>query len=424
MGADLGPLQVDDPREASHLPAAGALCLQLVVRALAIIGLVPVPWLRTAVRAVAGALIGTVGQSYALQTSVIRRAAIVSSVRQNLTWLRARCHRVVVVAHSQGAEIARLLTLDDRHEDIVQWYTAGAGILPLNMLHPRNLASPRTRSIVNVADAAFAATVLVLALIAVDAVPGLRFGLAEAFATQLRALSPLTFVAMYVALLLVVLSAAAGGPTVQFLLRSSMLHKWHDFHASDNPVPSGSLFRSYRDDLTRNKVPQPTESRIYNTRFAFLDHTTYVGNVEQFVGPIALALLGHVGLRGDADAEARALSAASRRRDIITWINLVVTLVAGALATGSFAWTALGPTGRLWWSRWHTTTANASGVVDAFAAAWHAGVIGQILRDSAVSVGCLAVIATSWFWCAWRLERSRRALLDDLAASARAHAAP
>ena len=397
---------------------AAALCLQLFVRTLTIIGILPVPWLRTAVRAIAGALIGTVGQSYSLQTSVIRRAAIVSSVRRNLAWLRGKCSRVVVLAHSQGAEIARLLTLDDRHHDVVQWYTAGAGILPLNMLHPKNVASPRTQRIVTLAEAAFAALVLALVLMAVDAVPGLGAGLADTLVAQLAALSPVTFGAMYVAFLVVVLGLAAGGPSVQFQLRRSMLHKWHDFYASDDPVPAGSLFRSYRDKLKGTKAGLPTDSRIHNTRFALLDHTTYFNNMEQFVGPIAVALLGHVGLRGDVDAEGKAFSDASRRRDIITGVNLVVTLVAGALAIVSFAWSALGPTGRLWWLQWHAAAAQASGGRDAFVAAWHAGVIGQILRDSAVSVASLVVIVASWFLCAWRLHRSKRALLADLAEAA------
>ena len=44
--------------------------------------------------------------------------------------------------------------------------------------------------------------------------------------------------------------------------------KWRDFYASEDPVPGGSLIGRFADELRALDYPMPSESPIFNTRFA------------------------------------------------------------------------------------------------------------------------------------------------------------
>jgi hypothetical protein len=87
------------------LALAGLPLLIAAVMLLILAGLLPPPLNRLA-SGLQRMLSATVGDSYAFKQNRIKGAAIRRTVLERLEWLAARCRKVVVVAHSQGAAIA------------------------------------------------------------------------------------------------------------------------------------------------------------------------------------------------------------------------------------------------------------------------------------------------------------------------------
>jgi len=71
-----------------------------------VLGLIPIPQLRSLVGWLQRGLALTVGDSYALLGPRIGSAAIYGRVARDLKWLSERSRKVAVVAHSQGAAVA------------------------------------------------------------------------------------------------------------------------------------------------------------------------------------------------------------------------------------------------------------------------------------------------------------------------------
>lgn len=88
------------------LLALAALPVVVVILLLLIAaGLLPAPFNQIA-SVLQRALASTIGDSYAFKQNRIKEGAIRRCVLERLEWLAARCRRVVVLAHSQGAAIA------------------------------------------------------------------------------------------------------------------------------------------------------------------------------------------------------------------------------------------------------------------------------------------------------------------------------
>lgn len=71
-----------------------------------LLGLLPIPTVRTLVRRTQRLIAGTVGDAMVLLESPVQAAAVLGGVRRDLDWLTGRCRSIVVVGHSQGAAIA------------------------------------------------------------------------------------------------------------------------------------------------------------------------------------------------------------------------------------------------------------------------------------------------------------------------------
>ena len=99
-----------------------------------VLGILPIPTLRTAIVRFQKLLLGTVGDSYTLLESSIRGAAMSSRVQDDLRWLHKRAHKTVVVAHSQGAAVAHaaLQAVDSTKPDL--FFTFGSGVRKLLVL--------------------------------------------------------------------------------------------------------------------------------------------------------------------------------------------------------------------------------------------------------------------------------------------------
>ena len=403
------------------LYVVAALVSQIVIATVSLVGLLPIPWVRVATRSVITTLMGTVGQSFALQTSPIRRSAIVSVVRKNLDWLYARCHRVVVLSHSQGAEISRHVFLDGRRDNVARWYTAGAGIAPLSMLDPENLKKPASRVVVWFSTFALTLATALLCFILLHLIPGLELGSLAVLAEAARGFGWQGFFLSYCTFLVVVFLGSQGGPTVRPQLRVSLLGKWRDLYASEDPVAGGSLVARFKDELSQLGLPVPTDERIFNTRFPFFDHTGYFRNIEQFVAPIAVDLLHMLGMRFDGLGEEEALRHAKRRRDLRTWWNALVSTLALLACAAAFAWVTFGLSrGALWIEQARTARSQGADTWDRLGAWWSGGGAGQVVGDLWLPIVILVALGVWLEVVHFLLARcSAKRLVRDLAAAAR-----
>src|SRR5262249_36436100 len=86
----------------------GVISVPLVIVGLAlllVLGLLPIPQLRSWIVAAQSALTATIGDSLAFVESPLRAGLIRTRTRESLVDLKAVCERTIVVAHSQGAAV-------------------------------------------------------------------------------------------------------------------------------------------------------------------------------------------------------------------------------------------------------------------------------------------------------------------------------
>jgi len=80
--------------------------LLIILLALALVlGLLPIPKVRSFVLAVQGTLVSSMGDCLAFVESPMRAALIRTRVLNRLNWLKERCDHTVIIAHSQGAAV-------------------------------------------------------------------------------------------------------------------------------------------------------------------------------------------------------------------------------------------------------------------------------------------------------------------------------
>lgn len=409
------------------LPAAYvmlALASQVAIALVGVLGLLPIPWLSRGIRWVVSGLMGTLGQSYALQASPVRRSAIVSSVAIDIDWLSERCQHLVIVSHSQGAEISRLAFLEARRDKVRRWYTAGSGIAPLNMLSSKSLDQPASRNVVGASKLLLLATLLLVGTLLVDSIPGVNLGLRAGVMRWVQGASLGGLAGAYAALsVFLILLSGVAGPDVSPQLRRSLMEQWTDYFASEDPVPGGSLLDRWGFDLKREGIEGCEQRRIFNTRFALMDHTTYFKNIEQFVAPIALDLLGYCGMRGNAASERLALDDAARRREWRTWWTLAASVLAIGAAAVTFAWIAFGPPARAaaWFVEGRSAWDQGKDAFERLFFAWNHGSVGMVVRDLWLPLLLVGTVIPVWRVSRYLGIRSVKTLIEDLARSASSH---
>ena len=399
-----------------------ALASQVAISLVGLLGLLPIPWLSRGIRWLINGLMGTVGQSYALQTSKIRRSAIVSSVALDIDWLSQKCHKMVIVSYSQGAEISRLAFLEARSDKVERWYTVGSGIAQLNMLRPKSMEKQRSQIVICASNILLIATLLLVGGLVVDSIPGVSLGIHAVVMRLANNIHP-DIVAFYYVLFSFILHllCRASTPDLSFLLRRSLIEKWTDFYASEDPVPGGSLQDRWRSELERAHIKGYKQFRIFNTRFALLDHTTYLKNIEQFVAPVALDLLRYCGMGCTEESEQYALVNASRRRELLTWRTLAVSLFSMVLAAVTFAWIAFGPPRRAdaWSVEGRIILDKGKDFGEQLSYAWNSGIVGKVLIDLRLPLLLVSIMIISWIVNECLGIRSVKELIKDLAKSTR-----
>ena len=313
-----------------------------------LVGLTSIPFspLRIILIKFINLLMGTVGQSYALKNSLIRRNGIVSEVAKNLEWLQQRCDYVLVIAHSQGAEIARLVSQANRWPGVVEWITVGSGIKPLNLLDLETQgliekSSGAQKHRVNnsilgfkIAHAILFSTSIVSILIIL-----MWLGL-HVFSPDLIAALSITQTNLYkfwcyaaIVIGLIICSILAVFPEPRSIVRSTeeFRKKWRDFYASHDPVPSGKLSSIQAEEMLEQR-------EVHNFQSTVFDHTSYFQNVEQFISRVGFYILHYLRFPALNDAIYQLIDMAHRRRRTHTVILKLVRFFALAAITGFLSW--------------------------------------------------------------------------------------
>lgn len=255
--------------------AAGTVVLAGVVLAvlltLLLLSLVPIPKLSAAVKSLSARLTLSIGDSFVLSESPTQYSAMVSRVAEDLDALSAKCDRVAIIAHSQGAMIAHECLRRQRSEKVHLLVTVGSGLGKLsNLRYARNRSSRIEKFILGTYCLSFPLT---LVWWLVSASKG----------WALYALCLLTLSVVFKC----VTDARQGGRDDRRRreeLRLDDPHlRWVDVFSSADPVPNGPIFERRPSWLARSWI-------LWNSSSVLSDHVSYRKNLDGFVFPLLVEL--------------------------------------------------------------------------------------------------------------------------------------
>lgn len=282
--------------------------MTLFVGIILLVGALPAARLRRLAGVVQRALSQSVGDSYVLLSSPAREAAIVHSVTSDLTWLAAGTERVVVVAHSQGAEVAHRAIRRLSTSNVAKLITLGSGQTKLFMA-AKALETGSHRGV----WLAPAGALISAAAIVVFFHTWRTENLEEAWGWF-----PAVLIGVGTFGQGLVLAGSLGRPR-DAELDSGATEGWLDLYAGHDPVPNGPIYH-----LPDGRPPFVSTRQIDNRMSWLRDHTTYARNPEQVLAAIAEVGAAASGwsldVLGETDAALRA-RAALRRGWRVGWLR-------------------------------------------------------------------------------------------------------
>jgi hypothetical protein len=291
-----------------------SVLMQLVVAAMAVLAWLPIPVLRRLISGVLLRITGTLGDSYVLLENPVQKAAAIDALHCNVEWLADRCDAVAVVAHSQGAAIARLMLADRRPPKVALLVTFGSGVAKLTELG--SLSTERLARVVR--------TMLAVSLVVIALFPRARSLVMD---EDLRSLvwtfyliMPLTIVATAVTL---VWKEITDWPERAAALSLAPLD-WIDYWATSDPVPNGPL-------VPGGKVDTLQQVKLTNRISWLTDHSGYWDNRDEFVLPLVRELDRRAGTGVFASDETLAIPAVPTRRARV-WVLVAARAGIGLLA--------------------------------------------------------------------------------------------
>ena len=306
-----------------------------------VVGMIPIPAVRSFMEKIQRTLTGSVGDSLVLLKSPIQKASILNQVGKDLGWVSPQCHRVAIVAHSQGAAIAHEALRRETPENTRLFITFGSGLQKLWELRTLLQSSGKTwkpwlvfAGLIGLLFATFFSLKPFIVFFGGIFIFTLVLGLYLGFVGKIKKLiktnlglkekleryrglidNTLTGVGMFIFFLSVGafgyfqdkyfpwdpswLFYLTNGSIVLFIIGITSLWKkfpknlsefklapsvrWVDFFASADPVPNGPLFQS-----SPSPISNDVSGEIHNRGSIVTDHTTYWGNHDGFIGHIAL----------------------------------------------------------------------------------------------------------------------------------------
>ena len=272
-------------------------------------------------------VVGFIGDSYALLHEDGSHNAIVDRVAADLSWIESAAGGapVVIVAHSQGAEVARRALAGRAPETppVAGLMTFGAGIAKLDAVD--KLRGQRRRSLGAFALRGLSAACVCLAPILLLAGDAVTWPLVAAAAALVAAAAIALGLARRELQRIVGARLEPGALGID----ARQVSHWTDLHASHDLVSEG--------DLPVAQCTRGFSRTVVNRRSMLLDHVAYWHNVEGFQATVALEL--ERATRRDADpARPAALASAERARAriirAIDGVRLTMAVVVPALWIG------------------------------------------------------------------------------------------
>jgi hypothetical protein len=291
--------------------------LAVGVLVVVVLGAVPIPWVRQLAVALQRLLSTSVGDSFVLVSSPTRGQAIVTRTERDLRWLAARCRRVAVVAHSQGAAIAHraLRRVPPGERKLASFVTVGSGQTKLVDLESLRDTDAAREVWLAPAGLVVMATSIWLLL------DNLRPAAGQP-ADEEPWMAPLWLALMGLGFL--VFGIAAAWPRRQpdaGEVDVGAERGWLDLYASHDPVANGALF--HLSSMPGKQLPL-TSRPVVNFASPLRDHTGYWRNRDEFVATLAATLADAAGQAvdrpGSSDASWRQLAAA-RRHWRVGWLR-------------------------------------------------------------------------------------------------------
>jgi hypothetical protein len=330
--------------------------LVMVVLLLAGIGAIPVRRIRAFVGSLQRAIAGGLGDSYALLTSHVQAAAIRETVARDIRWLVAKCDRVAVVAHSQGAAITHRVLRGGEATGVSQFISVGSGLNKLDDLDKARRESQLRQHTPRYAPLTPYTGSVGLTFIAV-AVPWIVVaarngnGLVGQIVLGLAGLM----------LLLTAMAEAWRGhqPRAEEVGLPTSID-WIDIFSVADPVPNGALLDSWQAPaaaaiagaVAYQREDRPEDGTLYSMPHSYFvhnwgsvlrDHSGYWKNRDGFMGVVALWLSRLVdGLRFARLSRldrSRLEVAPRRRRWRVLWLNWMrLVFLAVAVGTPAVLW--------------------------------------------------------------------------------------
>jgi hypothetical protein len=261
-----------------------SVLVSLVLLVLAIASYLPIPRIDDAVRWVVVQVSAVLGDSYMLAHCPVQFAAMRTQIGRDLDWLHARCDKVAVVAHSQGAAIVDQVLKEHecRSDRLTGLVTLGQGISKLALMQRLDW-DPNVRTAARQSRFFVTAGMASAGLPALGAVATRWFGI-----TQLRGLSDswLTVVlilAGFTSLGVGIWRAMHAGCRAleNDLSLTKAGYLWSDYYASADPVSNGPLPR--RDEVAPGKLlPKPCKE-VFNSGSVLFDHNGYLHNRDELL---------------------------------------------------------------------------------------------------------------------------------------------
>ena len=276
-----------------------SVLLSLVLFAVAVTALLPIPRIDRAVRWVMVKLSAVLGDSYVLAHCPVAFAAMRTRVARDLEWLQDRCTTVAVVGHSQGAAIAHQVLQErgDHPGNLRAFITLGQGISKLHLLQEMDW-DPDVR------QAALRSRWLVAIGLGTAGLPAFGWVTSRLTAAMLLPAQPLIIIAIILAGFALIFwgvhhAMKAVGKRCDNNLslcidRTDFV--WTDFYASADPVSNGPLIsmadgEQCKAKTCRGTVASPSPcNEVYNGSSLLTDHNSYLRNQDQFLPALLNAL--------------------------------------------------------------------------------------------------------------------------------------
>ncbi len=345
---------------------------------------IPITWVQRLTGSIFNGLMSTIGQSYALKNSDVRRNAIVRHVMSDLEWMVTTCRKIVIISHSQGAEIARQVFDMQEWPNVKRWVTVGSGIVPLSMLEKDNLER-RWMSDVYVVYGLCTVGVIIYILngLSASTVFTNLLNISSEIFEKLDVLTPLAKCIPYKILIISgciyclfkFLTELGRLPLIGHypIYNEAVRENLHNYYASSDPIRSVSPSEEQKNEPS----PGPKKIRIFNNRSIISDHTSYFENIEQFIAPVAIDIIEEIAGFCHRKSE-NSQKNAFQGRDDATWIFMLIRLCLLSLMLWIFY---IGIQCHLdgWKQSYSCIWGSDKGWWNTLNAVWESGLMGNVL---------------------------------------------